>query len=147
MIPVGVPELPIAYPMLKRCFKESKLEGRWTEDECLGWAEGMIKEKKGLLFLDSIDAPKSLLFITPGNTFFPREKPLCVGLIYVLPEHRSIAAFKKIIRIVEGQAAQGDYNAIYVSEWAWGDNPEIGVLWKSLGYQEQETVYVKLLDI
>jgi hypothetical protein len=50
------------------------------------------------------------------------------------------------MRIVEGQAAAADYNAIYVSEWAWGDNPEIGPLWESMGFKKQETVYVKLLD-
>jgi hypothetical protein len=98
------------------------------------------------LFLDSIDTPTSLLFLTPGNTFFPREKPMYVGLIYVIPEKRSGQAFKKILRVVEGQASMGDYNAIYVSEWAWGDNPEIGPLWESMGFRKQETVYVKLLD-
>ena len=143
---VGIPDLPVAYPLLKRCFAESKLGGRWTEDECLGWAEGMIKENRGTLFLDSIGTPTSLLFLTPGNTFFPREKPLYVGLIYIIPENRSHAAFRKIMRIVEGHAAQGGFNSIYVSEWAWGDNPEIGLLWESIGFKKQETVYVKLLE-
>lgn len=143
---VGIPDLPVAFPLLKRCFAESKLEGRWTEDECLGWAEGMIKEGRGTLFLDSIGTPTRLLFLTPGNTFFPHEKPLYVGLIYVLPEHRNSAAFRTIMRIVEGQAAAGGFNAIYVSEWAWGDNPEIGPLWEAMGFKKQETVFVKLLD-
>jgi GNAT superfamily N-acetyltransferase len=143
---IGIPDLPVAYPLLRRCFEESKLHDRWTADECLGWAEGMVKEKRATIFLDSIDAPTSLLFLTPGNTFFPKEKPLYVGLIYILPEHRSHAAFRKIVRIIEGQAAVNGYNAIYVSEWAWGDNPEIGPLWESLGFKKQETVFVKLLD-
>lgn len=143
---ITIGDLPVAYPLLKACFAESKLEGRWTEDECLGWAEGMIKEKRGTVFLDSIDAPTSLLFLTPGNTFFPREKPLYVGLMFTLKEHRSNTKFRSMMRIIEGQCEANGFNCVYFSEWAFGDNPEIGPLLIAAGFKKQETVYVKLLD-
>lgn len=146
MTEITIGDLPVCYPLLKACFKESKLEGRWTEDECLGWAEGMVKEKRGTVFLDDIGTPTSLLFLTPGQTFFPREKPMYVGLMYTLPEHRSAAAFRKMMRIIEGQCAVNGFNCVYFSEWAFGDNPSIGPLLESVGFTKQETVFVKLLE-
>ena len=143
---IEIPDLPVVGPLLDRCFSEAGISDRVTKDECLSWVHGLIEGKKGKVYTDDIGNPTMLVCVGEGGCVFPREKPLVVFLVYVLPENRNGPTFRKMARLIEGLATAGGYNAVYASEWTYGSTPEIGTLWEAIGYKCQEKVYVKLFD-
>lgn len=140
-------DLPVFAPLLKRCFDEAGLEGRFTVDECLAWAHGGLESKKTRLFVNDIGTPEYFVYLLVDSvSMFPKEKPLTVLLIYCLPEKRDSSVFRKMNRMIEGEATRQGNNRIYVSEWCYGNTPGIGQLWEQLGYKLQEKIYTKHLD-
>lgn len=146
IVQIEVPDLPVIGNLLDQCFREANVSHRLSKDEALAWVHDLVASKKGLIYTDTIDNPTMLVCVGHGEVLFPREKPLVVFLVYILPEHRSHQTFRRMVRVIEGFATTGGYTSIYASEWVYGDTPGIGPLWESVGFKQQERVYVKLLD-
>lgn len=147
MIEATIGDIPVITPLLVQCFAETGIEKRFPVDQCLAWVQGGLESRRTKLFVDEIGNPSCIVYLlTDSASMFPGEKPLTVILIYALPEKRNYVVFKKMNRVIEGEAERMGKNSIYASEWCWGTSPEIGQLWEQLGYKLQEKVYVQHLD-
>jgi len=149
---LDVSTFPMIGGLLKECFDEAGVDERLTLDECLGWGHVMLQQNKADIWVDDDELPGAVLVLAEGVSVFPKEKPLTLVLIYVVPQKRTLNKFKTLSRFIEAQATIKGKNCIYASEWLYRKDgkedlpPAIGPLWEAMGYKKQETVYIQHLE-
>ncbi len=145
LYPVPQSQLGVLAKLLESARKEMKMEKRSDVGYTLARVEDGYSTRSMAAYVDSLESPKHCLILATWPGIVTSGMVAVVVLIYSLPQERSPETAKVMMQTVENFARLNGANSILGSSWLYGCDKPIDSLWKSNGYVEQETTYVKLL--
>jgi hypothetical protein len=125
---------------------ESRCEGRTDADYCISRLLKGYADRSMDAYADDPVEPKHVIVFSKNQGIVTNEKIVAVQWVYSIPEERgseeSMAAFANMI---ENYSTMFGADATIASDWVFrGCKTGAAALWKSLGFERQEIVYVKL---
>ena len=134
-------------PVIGSMLKEANLTERSSVEHCLARIlEGYAKREMDAYADDPVN-PKHVIIFGKARGVVTKEELTTIFWIYSVPQHRgdpeSLAMFQ---RMIENYSTMFHADAILASDWMFGGcQMGTGKFWRQLGFERQETVYVKLV--
>ncbi len=126
--------------------KEANLEKRSSVEHCLARIiEGYAKREMDAYADDPLN-PKHVIIFGKCRGIVTKEEITTILWIYSVPEERgtpeSLAAFK---RQIDNYSELFHADVVMGSDWQYlGCKMGTAAFWRSMGFERQETVYVRL---
>lgn len=95
------------------------------------------------IWTDDLDDPHVLLIVTSGKFGVLNEIFGFVNTIYIDKKHRSSEMLKRMLDTAQMWSRAKGCKTLQVSSWLYQGTEDVGDLWEALGYEVQETIYVK----
>ncbi len=145
MKPIPETLLDRLLPVFRQMVDYAHTAGRTTAEGSLQNVRDGYKTRTMDAYADDPENPKHVLILGKYPAISTTEKLVVVNFIWSTPEERgkpeAIAAFKEILF---NYADIFGADAILASSWKYKGSRPIDAFWVSLGFERQETVFVKL---
>lgn len=140
---VKIKDLDKLEGIIKRNLATCKVQDR-TQFEYLKASFTLFASQNNIgIWVDSIEDPHALLVVTTGKFGILNEIFGFINMIYIDKKHRNTETVKAMMDTATMWSRAKNCQITQVSSWLYDDCPDVGDLWEALGYEVQETIYVK----
>jgi GNAT superfamily N-acetyltransferase len=97
------------------------------------------------IWVDDLENPGSLLIVTSGKFGVLNETFAFVNTIYADKQYRNRRVLKEMIDTALLWSRSKNCETLQVSSWVYQGCDDTSSVWKSFGFDIQETIYVKTI--
>jgi hypothetical protein len=146
LYPVPETKLSCVTALIEQAHSEMDMPALATLDQAKRSLEAGYANKTLAAYVDNLQAPKHLLILSAFPGLLIEGLVVIVHLIYSSPDARGDAEALKVLHsTVENFARFKGAGSIIGSSCIYGNSRPIDPMWKSQGYKQWETVYIKEL--
>lgn len=145
LYPVPQNKLSCIERLLNAATKEMGMSNHTNVPYSLARLEDGYDTRSAAAYVDNLEDPKHCIVITYVPGMIRNGVVAFFRLIYSLPDVRSPKIQKILIETGENFARLNGAVSISGSSWKLTSKRDIGPIWKTEGYTEQEVIYTKQL--
>lgn len=131
--------------IIKRNIAACNVQDRTSFDYVKATATLFATQNNVGIWTDDIDEPHVLLIVTSGKFGVLNEVFGFVNTIYIDKKKRDSKTLKQMLDTASMWARAKGCKTLQVSSWLYHGTEDVGDLWEALGYEVQETIYVRTL--
>lgn len=145
MIEIHVSQLPIINDLLSEAVKAYVLPGSGFDlDHTLSQIHIAMELGKAIVIVDNAELPKAFGIAVAEESATWKGSLCVIPLLFVHPDFRSIGILRDLMNAIVVFARRKGCQNMLTSSWIYrGLTAATGELWASLGFEPQETIYMK----
>ena len=145
MIEIPVEILPIIIPLLEEAVKVYVFPGSGFDlDHTMNQIHQGIASGKATVIVDNVALPRAFVIAVSEPSATWKGSMCVIPLLYVRPDFRSPGLFRDLMNAVGRFAVRKECQSILTSSWVYrGLTQSTAELWESLGFEAQETIYMR----